>query len=153
MGETALSRLGELKGKRGVVIDTMVLIYLFEAHPAYADLCESLVERMDQGFFSGVVTPITAAEILVKPLTQKRLSIADRYRMAIRSLPNVVLARIDEEIAFMAGALRAKYRLPLPDMLQVAVALSFPARTLITNDRALRKVKEVRVLLLDELSP
>ena len=73
--------------------------------------------------------------------------------MAIRSLPNVVLARIDEEIAFMAGALRAKYRLPLPDMLQVAVALSFPARTLITNDRALRKVKEVRVLLLDELSP
>jgi len=81
---------------------------------------------MDQGFFSGVVTPITAAEILVKPLTKKRLSIADRYRMAIRSLP---------------------------DMFQAAVALSFPARTLITNDRALRKVREVRILLLDELSP
>lgn len=153
MGERALSRLGELEQKRGVVIDTMVFLYLFEAHPAYADLCEFLVERMGQGFFSGVVTPITAAEILVKPLMQKRSSIADRYRMAIRNLPNVVLARIDEQIAFMAGALRAKYRMPLPDMFQAAVALSFPARTLITNDRALRKVKEVRVFLLDELAP
>ncbi len=134
------------------MIDTMVFIYLFEAHPAYADLCEALVGHMAQGCFSGVVTPITAAEILVKPLMQNRPSIADRYRAAIRSLPNAVLATLDEEVAFMAGALKAKYKLPLPDMLQAAVALSFPARTLVTNDRALRKVREVRVLLLDELA-
>jgi predicted nucleic acid-binding protein len=151
MGEEALRRLSELDGMQGVVIDTMVLIYLFEAHPDYADLCEHIIGRIGEGFFSGVVTPITAAEILVKPLKQKHPSIADRYIRAIRNLPNVTLPDINAEIAFMAGSLKAKYGLPLPDMFQAAMALRFPAHTLITNDRAMGKLKEVSVFMLEDM--
>lgn len=86
--------MSELDGMQGVVIDTMVLTYLFEAHPHYADLCEHIIGRIGEGFFAGVVTPITAAEILVKPLKQKHPSIADRYRRAIRNLPNVTMTDI-----------------------------------------------------------
>ena len=35
----------------------------------------------------------------------------------------------------MAGSLKAKYGLPLPDMFQVAAALAQPANAIITNDR------------------
>jgi predicted nucleic acid-binding protein len=152
MGGKALSRFKDLEGKQGVVIDTMVFIYLFEGHQHYADLCEHIIDRMSQGFFSGVVTPITAAEILVKPLKLRHPSIADRYRSAIRNLPNVTLPGINTEIAFMAGSLKAKYGMPLPDMFQAAMALYFPAHTLITNDRAMGKLKEIQIVMLDKMT-
>ena len=36
-------RLRDLEGRQGVVIDTMVFIYLFEDNPTFGDLCEYLV--------------------------------------------------------------------------------------------------------------
>ena len=51
----------------------------------------------------------------------------------------------------LAGALRAKYGLPLPDMIQAACALSASDPVLLTNDKALRRVTEVRIVFLDEL--
>lgn len=152
MGTKTLSRFKDLDGKQGVVIDTMVFIYLFEDHPDYADVCEHVINRMSEGLFTGIVTPITAAEILVKPLKQKHFSVADHYRSTIRNLPNVTLPGINTEIAFMAGSLKAKYGMPLPDMFQAAMALYFPAHVLITNDRAMERVKEVDIFLLDKMT-
>jgi len=152
MGTKALSRFKELDGKKGVVIDTMVFIYLFEDHPDYAGVCEHIIKRMSTGIFTGIITPITSAEILVKPLKQKQFSVADRYRSAIRNIPNVTLPGINTEIAFMAGSLKAKYGMLLPDMFQAAMALYFPAHALITNDRAMEKVKEIDIFLLDKMT-
>jgi len=39
----------------------------------------------------------------------------------------------------------------LPDMMQAALALRAPQPTLITNDKALIKVEELDVFLLDEM--
>lgn len=147
-----MSPIKALDGKTGVVIDTMVFIYLFEDHKDYAGHCEEIIDRMGKGFFSGVITPVTAAELLVKPLQNNLSSIADRYRLAIRNLPNVNLANLDTEIAFMAGSLRAKYGMPLPDMFQAATALRFPARTLITNDRSMTKIEEIDIFLLEKIT-
>ena len=51
----------------------------------------------------------------------------------------------------MAGALRARCGLPMPDMFQAAVALESGSCALITNDKALRRVDEVPIVLLDDL--
>lgn len=143
--------MSSLNGKKGVVIDTMIFIYLFEDHPAYADKCEKIVEHMREGFFTGVITPVTAAEIIVKPLKQKLSEVADRYLSAVQNLKNATTPDITMEIAKIAGALKAKYGMPLPDMLQVAMALYFPAHTLVTNDHAMKKVKEIDIFLLDDI--
>ena len=37
----------DLDGRRGVVIDTMVFIYLFEDHPAFGDICENLFNQIN----------------------------------------------------------------------------------------------------------
>ncbi len=97
--------------------------------------------RINGGAFSGVVTPVTAAEILVKPLQKGETSVSDRYRAALRSFPNLDLAEFDMDICFVAGSLRTRYVLPLPDMFQAATALSYPAQTLISNDKALQRIK------------
>ena len=142
----------ELDGRRGVVIDTMVFIYLFEDHPAFGDICENLFNQIEVGVFSAIVTPITAAEVLVKPLKKGQMSIADKYRNAICNMPNISNIKFDVEIGFMAGSLRAKYGFPLPDMLQVAAALAQPANAIITNDRNIQRVRETDVFLLSDLT-
>jgi predicted nucleic acid-binding protein len=152
MGEAIVSGWKELRGRRGVVLDTMVWIYFFEDHPKYAAICSRLVQEAEAGTFSGVVTPVTAAEILVKPLQKHRADIAERYSMALRNLVNIGFYPLDWDVGFMAGALRAKYGLPLPDVLQAAMALRETPPTLITNDKALKKIAEVNVILLDDLS-
>lgn len=152
MGAGILKGLHALAGRQGVVIDTMVFIYLFEEHPRYVDLCEQIIDHIFKGTFTGVVTPITAAEILVKPLKQNKIAIADRYRRAIGNIPNLKLFQFDIQTGFMAGALRARYGLPLPDMFQIAAAMSHPAKAFITNDKALRRVNEVDLFLIDEMS-
>jgi len=50
----------------------------------------------------------------------------------------------------MAGALRAQYKKPLPDMYQAAIALQAAVPILITNDKGLRIVKEIQVLTLED---
>lgn len=144
--------LKDLDGRRGVVIDTMVFIYLFEDHPTFGDLCENLFNQIEVGLFSAIVTPITAAEVLVKPLKRGQLSIADSYRNAIRNMPNISNIKFNVEIGFMAGSLRAKYGFPLPDMFQVAAALAQPANAIITNDRDLCRVQETDVFMLSDLA-
>jgi hypothetical protein len=49
----------------------------------------------------------------------------------------------------MAGALRVKHSLPLPDMFQAAAAMLSDTPILVTNDKALRKVKDVTLLSLE----
>ena len=67
------------------------------------------------------------------------------------SLPNIACVSLDPDVGFMAGALRATYGLPLPDMLQVAAAMKASNPTVITQDKALRKVAEVDVVSLDSV--
>jgi len=151
-GKTDLMHSKDLDGRQGVVIDTMVFIYLFEDHPSFGVICENLFNQIKVGVFSAIVTPITAAEVLVKPLKKGQMSIADKYRNAIRNMPNISNIKFDVEIGFMAGSLRAKYGLPLPDMFQVAAALAQSANAIITNDRDIQRVRETNVFLLSDLA-
>ena len=150
-GKEDRMRSKDLEGRKGIVIDTMVFIYLFEDHPVFADICETLFNQMRNGVFSAIVTPITAAELLVKPLQKGRLSIADKYRNAIRYMPAISDITFDVEIGLMAGSLRAKYGLPLPDMFQAAAAMTQSANAIITNDREIQRVREIDVFLLSDL--
>ena len=133
---------------KAAVLDTMLLIYLFEDAPAYAALCERIFEAVRRGDFQGIITPITLAEIIVKPLRANRPDIADRYRAVLSSFPNLSTCSITPETAIMAGALRGKYEHPLPDLFQIACAMEHNA-ALLTNDRALRKITETPLFLLD----
>lgn len=151
MGTADVKLPSSLKGCRGAVVDTMVLIYLFENHPRLGPVCEWLMERAEAGDYTGVITPVTVAEILVKPLRTGRGDLADRYRLAIGSIPNIQPCEFTWKTGSMAGALRAKYGLPLPDMFQAACAME-QGGVLITNDSALKKVSDIHVILLEALT-
>jgi len=137
-----------LSGRKGVVLDTMIFIYLFEDSPQFGSVSEFILEQVGLGKFESAVTPVTAAELMVKPLQNKRYDLADRYRLALRSMQNVVPVAMSFETGLLAGGLRAKYGLPLPDMIQVACAMQSKTPTLITNDKAMEHIDEAEVFLL-----
>ena len=141
-----------LKNKQGIVIDTNVLIYLFEDDPLFGDAAEKVIMQAEQGVFHGVITPITVAELLVKPLRNNREDLANRCRSALRRLQNIDLVGLSFKTGEIAGALRAQYGFPLPDMMQVAVALESKTPAIITNDKALKKIKEIDVILLSDIT-
>jgi len=138
-----------LKNRKGVVIDTTVFIYLFEDDPHFGEVSEFILHQVEENVFQAVVTPITAAEIITKPLRMNRPDLADRCRSGLRRLKNVKHVDIPYPAGEIAGALRAKYNLPLPDLMQAAVAMQSDRPALITNDRNLRRIKEIDVFLLD----
>jgi len=141
-----------LRHAKKVVIDTNVLIYLFEDHSRYGTISEFILDEVASGAFSAVITSITVAELLTKPLESDRTDIADAYRNVLKNLPNVETVECGFDVGVMAAALRAKYGVPLPDAFQAAVAMQAPRPSLITNDRRLRKISEVRSISLNEFN-
>ena len=50
----------------------------------------------------------------------------------------------------MAGAMKAQYGYPLPDMLQAAVAMQAPNPAIITNDKLFMKINELDVFFMED---
>jgi predicted nucleic acid-binding protein len=63
----------------------------------------------------------------------------------------LIFVPIDHDVARQAAELRAVYNITLADALQIAVALHAGCEALLTNDGALERVKELRVLVIDKL--
>lgn len=141
-----------LRPTHAAVLDTNILIYLFEDHPDFGSVAEFVLDQIACGAFRGLITPVTLAELLVKPLQNQRTDIADRYRRAVRHMRGVDLVSMDPETGMLAGALRAQYGLPLPDMMQAAFAMRTPEPILLTQDARLQQIQDLRVYTLDEFT-
>jgi predicted nucleic acid-binding protein len=59
---------------------------------------------------------------------------------------------IAEPVAARSAVFRVAYNLKLPDALQLAVAWEAGCEAFLTNDLTLRRVTELRILMLDELA-
>jgi predicted nucleic acid-binding protein len=61
------------------------------------------------------------------------------------------LIPLDVEIAKFASKLRVKYGLETPDAIQIATSIQVGCDFFLTNDLGLRKVTEVKVIIMDNL--
>jgi predicted nucleic acid-binding protein len=66
-------------------------------------------------------------------------------------MTDIHLMPITTSVAERAAQLRAQYNLRTPDALHVASALEAACDAFLTNDLGLKRVTELRVLVLDEL--
>lgn len=65
--------------------------------------------------------------------------------------PHFTLVPIDADVAETAARLRTSYGLRTPDALQISAALTTGCQAFLTNDKKLRRVTELRILVVDEL--
>ena len=139
-----------LKGKI-IGLDTMVFIYHFEENQVYSPLTFSIFESLEKGNFNGITSILTLLEILVKPKKENNLLLTERYKLLFETFPNLQVKELNENIADIASTLRANYNINTPDAIQIATSLEAKADIFITNDTSLKKVKEIKVLLLSEM--
>ena len=140
----------KLKGKI-IGLDTMVFIYHFEENQAYSPLTFSIFESLEKGNFNALTSILTLLEILVKPKREGNLILSERYKILFETFPNLQVKELNESIADIASALRANYNINTPDAIQIATSLEAHADIFITNDTSLKKVTEIKVLLLSEM--
>ncbi len=140
----------ELRGKV-VGLDTMVFIYHFEENQVYSSLTFSIFESLEKGNFNGITSVLTLLEILVKPKRENNSLLTERYKLLFENFPNLQVKTLNENIADIASTLRANYNINTPDAIQIATSLEAKADIFITNDATLKKISEIKVLLLSEM--
>ena len=70
-----------------VVLDTMVLIYLIERHPRYFDLAKKVLETIESGALTGIISTITLAEILISPAQAGDMAAMRDYELYLLNFP------------------------------------------------------------------
>jgi len=135
-------------------LDTSVFIYLINTTSPFSAIAADVFQQLQQQSMTGVTSVLTLTELLVKPLQTDRRGLAARYEALVRSMPNVAVVDIDARVARRAAALRAKHATSTADSLQIAAALEHGATAFVTNDRRLRRMDEIALILLaDHLDP
>ena len=130
--------------------DTAPLIYFVERHPVYLPIIRNIIKRIDQGVMQGCASVITLTEVLVQPKRCGKIALEREYRDILLHSRNFELISIDAEIAEQAAALRSRYNLRTPDALQIAASLSAGCEAFLTNDKQLKRVEDLAVLVLDD---
>ena len=131
-------------------LDTPIFIYHFEGNVRYVRATRVIFESLASALFSGVTSVITVVEINVVPISLGRLDLEEQYFTVLQRFPNLSLAEIGASIARKAAEIRARYRLLTPDALQFAACMEHGATGFITNDRTLKRMAELDVLVLED---
>lgn len=140
-----------LAGMKRLAIDTAPFIYFVERHPIYLDRMRSVFKFIDTGTIAGFSSTVTLTEVLTQPFKTGNTTFEKEYRNILVNSNNFTLVPINISIAERAAQLRAQYNLKTPDALQVSSAVATGCDAFLTNDMGLKRVKEMRVLVLDEL--
>ncbi len=132
-------------------LDTSPFIYFVERNPLYVDIMREVFKRLTDGDFQARSSVITLTEVLVQPLRQNNQTLANEYRNLLYNGINFKLLPLNSSIAETAARFRARYNLRTPDALQIATALENGCDAFLCNDKNLKRVTELKILILDEI--
>lgn len=133
-------------------IDSNVFIYLFEGTDALADRAAALIDAVEAGRCEAVLATIGLTEVLTRPASLGDGAIFERYADELRSVPNLRLIALDDEIAVDAAWGRSGGR-DLGDAVHVATARRAAATAFVTNDHGVRPRTGVEIVMLADLQP
>lgn len=141
--------IDELKGHR-ICIDTAPIIYYIEKNNKYISLVKPIFLGIDSKEIDAITSTVTLLEVLVHPLKISNDELAKQYREILLYSGGLTTYEIDHQISEKAAQLRGKYSIKTPDALQISVGILYGAEKFLTNDPDLKKVTEIKILILDE---
>lgn len=146
-----MSILNAIQGKR-VYLDTNIWIYSLEEYSYFAYSLRQLFQSIDDGELEAITSELTLAETLVKPLRDSNLELQTVYRLAIQNLGGLSVLPVSRDVLLKAAEISANTRLKLPDAIHAATAILSECSTFLTNDELFRRVSELYVVILSEIS-
>ena len=142
----------EIRGHR-ICIDTAPIIYFIEHQVTYRNILRPVFMEISSGNIEAITSTITLLEVLVHPLGTGDETLAKKYRDILLSSERLTTFEISHEVSEMASRFRAEYPIRTPDAIQIAVGIRYGAVNFVTNDPSLRKIREIKVLILDDYLP
>ncbi len=146
-----MSLSDELTQYDTVFIDTAPIIYYIEAHSQFGPLVKEVVNTFQSGKLRAFSSVITLTEVLPKPVEAGDERLAKRFTDFLKYGRNFNLLEISANIAERAGSLRGKYLdLKTIDAIQISTAIEVGVDAFITNDKKLKQIKEIEILVLKD---
>lgn len=133
-----------------IALDTACFIYFFEDNKNYSKLCEIIFNLAKKGKLALLTSIICYTEIQSGAKKQKNIVQVRKYRNIFFRFPNLEVKDFSWDGAEIASLLRAKYNIRLPDAISISCGIMAEADVFITNDRNLKKIKEIPVILLKD---
>ncbi len=143
--------ISKLKGQK-VCIDTAPVIYFIEKHPKYIGLLHPFFAEIDNGKIEAITSTITLLEVLVLPLRTDNKELAEKYREILLFSDGLTTYEIPHDVSELSADLSARYSIKTPDAIQIATAVIYGAKVFLTNDPVLKKVLDIKTLVLDDLT-
>lgn len=112
----------------------------------------AIFQRIDTGQLQAHTSVFTPTEVLTHPKRTSNARLVQKDIEALGDNQNLSLLDVNAASADSAADLRARYKVRTPDAIQIDTALEAGCEAFLTNDRALRRVKALRVLVLDKLA-
>jgi len=134
-----------------IAVDTAPIIYMIEEHPIYLEPMRYFFGAMEKGTFRAITSTVTLLEVLVQPLRENNIALAEEYRDILLNAPNLGTIGMSEAVAEKAAKLRAQYNIRTPDAIQLGTAMHEGASFFLTNDTRLPLISNLNLLVLDNL--
>ncbi len=146
-----MNTMGTLKTITRLGLDSAPVIYFVEGNAEYYGRCEPFFQAIDAGNIEAFTSTLTLPEALMHPLRNNDAVLALAFRRlllntrTITSVPSVV------SIAEEAARLCASYNLRTADAIQIATAIHAGCDAFLTNDIKLKRITELRIIIVSEL--
>lgn len=134
------------KNQEKAYFDTFVFMDLLSGREIHTKKAENHLKNN-----KGIVSSVLLSELAYHVRRRKGKESMEQVIFYIQSLPNLEIVPVTEEIATLAGRIRAKYRkrieknLTYFDCIHIATAIRTECSKFITGDKGFREIKDVRM--------
>ena len=132
-----------------VFLDTSPLIYLLDSDVNFGDKTNKILSALARDNNQFVSSVITCTEYLVIPYRTDNRPLVDAFWELVADC-GMILYPITKEIALKAADIRAEYGFKTMDSLQLAVACMEGCQMFLTNDKQLRRFREISCVTVEE---
>ena len=136
-----------------VFLDSAPVVYYVERNSQFFAQARLFFQRINAGEITAVTSPITVAECLFYPYKLSHNILIQAFRSLLIQGTDTHFVPIDAQIADQSAQLRAQYNLGFADALQMATALQANCDAFLTNDKKLKRVQNIKVIVLGEITP
>lgn len=130
-------------------VDTNFFILLIEGNQKESALAKKLFERIfKEEDLKLSSSSLSITECLVAPIRDKANNIVKAFELLFAQRDVLEFFDFNTETARIAAGVRAKYNISTPDAIHIACAINSRSGAFVSEDKKLRKVKEIKVLSL-----
>lgn len=131
-------------------VDTSIFIYFIEKNPDYIKILREFFKESEKDKIRITTSTITLLEVLVQPFKQSRDDLIKKYKNIFNKSRNIELIDFNTRISEISAKVRAKNGIRTPDAIQIGTSIYSGADFFLTNDKRLKSVEEISVIILDD---